>query len=216
MSDEQGTGDPAQANQTSQQNSQAATPPGYVEAIRLTNALQKIEQLTLANRSLTEQLQSSNQLAGQAETAKVQKETEFTSKVGEFQTQLQTLQAENAALKAEVGKYAIDANKIKALQEIGRTDLVPVMDALPYNEDFETMKVSIKKLADFSSQAIEKREQELLAGVTKAEVTPRSQSAQLPTDEKGWADYVNSLPLGSKERQDAFSQWHAQLMKPKS
>ena len=60
---------------------------------------------------------------------------------------------------------------------------------------------------DWGKDLVKEREQQLLAGVTPAPAATTSVTKPLPTTPQDWQTYVNSFPMGSPEREQAYEQW---------
>lgn len=192
-----------------------AAPEGFVEAARFNGAMQKIQELTLANRSLTDQLAAKDQSIGSFQATMTQKETEWNAKAGEFSTQLEAVKGEKTTLAAKVALSEATALKMKIIQELKRPELYAILDVIPNETDEAALRTKIQALANYSSDLAKGREEQLMAGITRNE-TPVVNATPLPTTEAGWSALVNSLPLGSPERASMFDAWHKSLMTPSS
>lgn len=190
-------------------------PAGFVEKARLDGALLKIQELTLANRSLTDQLAAKDQAIGSLQAQQAQKETEFVAKVGEHSTSISTLTAENADLASQLAKFKSLEAKVKAINELKRPELFSILDTIPDAQDDAQLKASLTKLASFADELRQKRETELLAGVTHTETQPGGGLPAMPADEKGWMALVESKPFGSKERDKVWQDYFNFVAKPK-
>jgi hypothetical protein len=185
-----------------------SAPEGYVEIARLNGALQKIQELTLANRTLTDRLTA---LTGEKATLTAdlqQKESAWQAQQSEFTTKLASAEKTAAEKDAQLSKFQAMQLKMKIIGELGATQLYSVMDVIPDTADEASLKASIEKLAKFAGQVAQTREKELTAGVTTIE---QNQGPQLPSNDKDWEKYINSMPFGSPEYQKAMDQWHSWL-----
>jgi len=180
-----------------------STPDGYVEVARFNGLMQRNEALTaqlteatgnLATRSSSLE-QSKKELVDQAAAQEVQV-GENTLKVTELTEQVSTLTAANL-------DYNSLQLKLKVANELGRPDLMALAQHIPNSTDEAVIKDALTAFAGFSDGAVKKREDQLLSGVSPAGsaggVAPKA-----PTTPQGWADYVNTFPLGTKEREAAL------------
>jgi hypothetical protein len=189
----------------------ASAPEGFVEIARLNGALQKIQELTLLNKTLTER---HTELSGKYTTAQadlVQKESVWNAQQSEFTTKLGSADKAIADLTAKQAAAEALRLKLKFIEEAKAPQLYAVMDVIPDTTDEAVLKASIQKLAAFAGQIATTREKELTAGVIPAE--QRSEGPAAPTTDEEWDKLVNSLPFGSPERSKAMEKWHAWLFK---
>ena len=206
-------GSAAQSSAQATTQSSAAAPEGFVEKARLDGALTRIQELTLANRSLTDQLTAANQKIGSLESDGAQKAATWQAQQSEFETKLQGAEQEKSQLNSRLSGFEATQLKLKVIKELKRPELVDILDVIPDIADEAQLREKIVSLANFASTLTQKREQELLAGETHVENNANTKAANLPSSNEGWQSYVNSLPLGSPERQEAMNAWHAQLFK---
>lgn len=217
MGDQTTTSDQAeQANQASAAGtagsnlSATQVPAGYVEKGRLDGALQKIQELTLANRALQDQLAAKDTAFGQLQAQLTEKETLAQAQVGEKAKEVETLQARMNELSKTSAEYAALQRKLNAIKTLGRPELISIMDVLPTADTDEAQVEAMKTIAAFAAKQSQARESELLAGLTKTEVPPtHKQQDTLPTDAQDWNAYIEKFPLGSAERQAAMEGWFA-------
>jgi len=216
MADDNATPDPASANQVSaasQSPAAAGAPDGFVEVARLNGALAKIQELTLANRTLTDQLNAKSTEVGALQAQIAQKEAEWQAQSGEFTSKLAAADTEKAGLSSQLTEYQVRQQKVKLITELGRPELLAILDVIP-NGDEAAMRASITNLANFAAGISTKREQELVSGILPI-VDLNQNASKLPTTEEGWTSYINSFPLGSAERKSAFDAWHTSLIQQK-
>jgi hypothetical protein len=204
-----GSAEQSSAQQTSQPSAQAA-PAGYVEVARLNGALQKIEQLTLSNQALTASLNDVTQKYQALQQQAVTKEAEWNAKAGEFTTKLTAAEQSAATSSGQVQKFEAQNLKLKLIGETRRPELYAMLDVIPDGDEAAT-KAFIQKMGTFADGLVKSREHELLAGVTHTETVVNTKP--LPTTEQGWSEYINSFPLGTKERADAMNEWHKVIFK---
>jgi hypothetical protein len=191
-------------------------PEGYVKKERLDGALAKIQELTLANRALTDQVNGIQTKYGTLEGAVSQKDAEASVKAGEFQKQIQALQEQLTVANTTIKTYESDKLKLKALQEMGRPDLISVMDTIPAGPDLESTKTAFANIAKYADDIKKRRETELLAGLSGTQSVAQVTAPPAPQTEKDWSAHIESLPLGSKERQKAWDAYFAFVNKPKT
>lgn len=192
-----------------------AAPEGFVEKKRLDGALQKIEELTLANRVLTDRV---NALTGEKATLMAdygQKESAWTAQQSEFTTKLASAETEKTQLNSELAKSNALKLKLKLINELKAPQLFSVIDVIADGTDEAAMKAQIEKLAGFATQIAQTREKELTAGVTTI-VTNPEQTVQLPTTDEGWKALVDGLQFGTPEYQNAMNGWHSWLFTKQS
>ena len=209
----EGTQVPGNAAPTSAQAPAApAAGAEMVEKKRLDGALQKIEELTLVNRTLTEQLNAikGEKVALMAEYG--QKETAWTAQQSEFTTKLTSAEAEKTQLATELAAAKALKLKMKIVQELNAPSLYNVLDVVPDSQDEAVLRPALQKLAQFAGTIAQTREQELLSGVTRTEKAPEN-NVQLPNSDEGWTNYINGLQFGSPEYQQAMDAWHKWLFK---
>ena len=183
----------------------AQAPEGFVEIARLNGALAKIQELTLANRTLTEQLAAKEQSVGSFQAQLAQKEAEWNAKAGEFTQQLETANTEKSSMASKLTEFDAMQLKMKIIAELGQPALYNILGVIPNITDEAALRAQITGLASFASDLVKKRETELVTGVLP--ITPPPGNKQLPTTDEGWQNHINSYPLGSIERQKAFEAW---------
>ena len=197
-----------------QPSAQAATPgsapEGFVEQKRLNGALQKIQELTLLNQTLTERLTTRDKDFTNLQADLTQKEAAWNASQSEFTSKLESADKTTTELNAQLSKFQAMQLKMKLINELGATQLYSVMDVIPDSTDEAALKASIEKLAGFANQIAQSREKELTAGVTTIPQNPQTQ-AQLPTTDEGWLSYIGKLEFGSVEYQKAMEGWHSWL-----
>ena len=203
-----GTDGQGAATQTSAPVTQAPpaqAPEGFVEIARLNGALAKIQELTLANRTLTEQLAAKDQSVGSIQAQLAQKEAEWNAQAGEITKQLETANSEKTTMASKLSEYDAMQLKLKIIGELGQPSLYSILGVIPNIADEAALRAQITGLATFANDLVQKRETELVTGVLP--ITPPPGNKQLPTTEEGWQQHINSYALGSIERQKAFEAW---------
>jgi len=219
MPDQTTTPDPALANPasvTTQAAGQAAgIPAGLVEAHRLTSAMQKIQELTLANRTLADQLATFTTSSGELRVQLATQEAGFATKAGEHAKLVSEYEAREVGYKTSALSAEKLARKIKAIQAVGQPALLSIIDVLPDADDDEKQIAAIKGIAEFATQQAKVRETQLTSGITHTEVVSQAGVTELPTTDEGWSKHMEKFPLGSEERGLATEQWFAYLNIPK-
>ena len=197
------------------QPSAVATPEGFVEIARLNGALAKIQELTLANRDLTEKVAAAQQNAGSLQGDIAQKVAGWQAMQSEFEAKLQGAEQEKSQLNSQLAAYKAMELKMKIIGEMKKPELYSILGVIPDTTDETALRKSIESLASFATSLTAAREKELLAGITTVENNTQTKAAELPSTNEGWQAYVNNLPLGSPERAAAMDAWHKQLFETK-
>ena len=191
--------------------SQGNQPPaGYIEKARFDGLVRKVEELTLANRKLQEDLQGKTSQVEQLSANISLKDTEKSAAVGERDNQIQTLTQASLEKDAELKRLRALELKLQVVNEMNRGDLVPLLSHIPDMEDAEALKATLGTFADFTDTAVRAREQQLTSGVlpvgggiTQADTQPSTREA--------WNKEINNLPVGSKERNAKVQEFGAWL-----
>lgn len=177
---------------------------------RYKGLVRKVEELTLANRTLTEQLASKSSEQEQLRSQLVVKDAEKTASVSERDKLLQSITQEKTSLEAKLVELQGLALKVDVIKELNRPELLKIADKLPNMTDKEALKVVLQDFAGFADELVQKREKDLLAGVTPKVSSAGSVKAQ-PGSEADWEKHINSLDLGSRERQTAMDDYWSWL-----
>ena len=164
-------------------------PEGFVEKARFDGLVRKVEQLTLENRSLNDQLAAKSSEGEQLRAQLVGKDTEKQAAASEL--------AELRALK----------RKLEAVKKLGRPELMGLAEKLPDLGDAQAMESVLRELAAATDAAAGRRERELLAGVTPIPQPHPLREGERIGSEKEWMAYIEKQPLGSVERQRAWDQY---------
>jgi hypothetical protein len=209
-------GSAGQANNPQTSATTTAAPAAgaeMVEKLRLDNALRKIEELTLLNRTLTERLTALTQSETTLKADLTQKESLWTAQQSEFTQKLTSAEQEKADLAVKLAASEALKLKLKLVKELQAPALYDVLDVVPDSTDEAVLRPALQKLAQFSANITKQREQELKAGITNAEIAPEN-NLQLPNSDEGWKSYVAGLKFGTPAYHDAMSAWHAWIFKP--
>ncbi len=214
----EGLGSSAEANSQqpqaeTQKTASSGAPEGYVQVERLNGALKKIEELTLTNRSLHEQLVAANTRLGELQAQGTQKEAEWTAKAGEHGKSLKAMSDERDTLQQQIAEQQAQIAKIKMIGELGHYPLLAIADQIPLHADEAKQKEAIERMAAFMKALVDGREKELTAGNTVVSTQPEVTVSKLPVTAAAWEKYINSLPLLSPERQKAFDDFFEWSMK---
>lgn len=181
-------------------------PAGYIEIARYNGLVRKVEELTLTNRGLNEQLTAKSseteQLKGQLSIKDVEKSTA----VGERDTRLNQLLTEKSTLDNEIKELRGLKLKVEVANELKRPELLRLAERIPALEDKEALRAIMEDFAKFADEAVSAREAQLLAGVTPIS-GPGSVTADEPASPQAWLEKINSLQLGSPERAKALNQY---------
>ena len=198
---------PAQPSNATPANTTPEQPPaGYIEKARFDGLVKKVEELTLKNRELEGQLAAKNSEYEQLNEQLAIKDTEKTVAVGERDKALQTALEENQAKDTELAELRALRLKLEVAKELGRPDLVAILERLPNLTDKEALTIVAKDFLGWGDQLVSEREKQLSAGMTDP-ISPVTTAPAKPTTSQGWEDHINSLPLGSPEREKAFNQF---------
>ncbi|HEY45699.1 MAG TPA: hypothetical protein G4O14_02810 [Anaerolineae bacterium] len=183
-----------------------STPDGFVEKGRFDGAIRKIEELTIASRSHAEELKAKDLEIERLTASLSSKDIEKTVAVGERDKNLETALTENQALLTEVQQLRAYKMKVETAREMGRPELIQILDKIPDLADAEVLKSVMADFVKFREDGIKERETALLSGITPP-APPIHNAPEKPTTGEGWSAYVNKFPIGSKERQAAFDEW---------
>ena len=209
-----GTVDQGNPPQSPQATGTSAQPPdGFVEKMRLDKALQKIQDLTLAGRTITEQLTEKdaeiarlNGLVSERDAALRVNSEDSGKKFSELNDKFSSAASELESLRSL-------KTKLDTAKELGRPDLLPILDLIPANSDKEAQKQAMLAFAGFADAAAQSREKQLLAGVTPSGGGAGAALTVLPTTSDGWMEKINSAKMGSVEKQklwDGYFAWASQ------
>ena len=184
---------------------QAAGSPDW-EA-RYKGLVKKVEELTLAHRTTNEQLAAKTSELEQLRSQLVVKDAEKSASVGERDKLLQQTTQEKIALEAKLAELQGLALKVEVINELGRPELLKIANRLPSMTDREALKVVLQDFAGFADELVQKRERDLLAGVTPGLSSAGNVKAALPASEGEWESHINSFGLGTRERQQAMDHY---------
>ena len=188
-----------------------ATPPqgppeGFVEKARYDGLTRKVEELTLTNRSLTEQLTQTSsekeQLTGQLAI----KDTDKSVAVGEYQKQLEAALITQTEQTAELGELRAVKAKMDLVRKHDAGHLVPILDRIPYLEDPEAMEIVFTDFIKWGDDMAKKREGEILAGYTPPAPGPaETGAAGKPESAEAWLTHIQNQT--GKDAEKAWSEY---------
>ena len=190
-----------------QGNPHQQAPEGFIEIARYNGLVRKVEQLTLDNRSLNEQLTAKSSETEQLRAQLTMKDTEKSAAVSERDRQLQEAIQGRTTLESEIGELRALKLKMDTIRKLNRPDLVRIADKIPNMTDAEALETVLKEFASFADEAATTREKQLLAGVTPGPGSSKPASATLPSSDEAWNAHIEKQPLGSEERQKAWDQY---------
>ena len=192
-----------------------APPPQQAQNIdwkaRYDGLVRKVEELTLTNRTLTDQLAAKSSELEQLRGQLVVKDAEKSATVGERDKLLQAITQEKTALEGELAELRALKLKVETIQELGRPELLRVAHRIPGMTDKEALKTVLQDFAGFADELVQAREKQLLAGVTPPVSSAGNTKAAVPSSEQDWERHINAQPLGSRERQRAFDDYYVWL-----
>lgn len=185
--------------------------PGQDWKARFDGALRKIEQLTLENRRLNDELvtltSKSEQLASQLSL----KDTEKNVAIGERDKRLQETMTSMSGIQGQLAELQALKLKVDVTKKMGRTDLMPILDSIPNMTDATALEAVLTTFAEFTDGRVKAREKELMAGITPG-VSSQQAGPTAPSTPDAMMKHIEALPLGSKERQKAMDQlWEMQM-----
>ena len=190
-----------------QGSSHQQAPEGFIELARYNGLVRKVEQLTLDNRSLTEQLTAKTSETEQLRAQLSVKDTEKSAAVSERDRQLQEAITSRTTLETEVSELRALKLKLDTIKKLNRPDLVRIADKIPNMTDAEALETVLKEFASFADEAATAREKQLLAGITPGPGSSKTAAPGLPTSDKEWNAYIEKQPLGSEDRQKAWDSY---------
>lgn len=194
---------------TPPQQGQNASPAGSPVdwKARYDGLVRKVEELTLTNRTLSDQLGGKTSELEQLRGQLVVKDTEKQVSISERDKLLQQTVQEKTTLEAQLAELQGLALKVEAINELGRPELLRIANRLPNMTDKEALKVVLQDFAGFADELVQKREKDLLAGVTPALSSAGNVKSGLPGSESEWERHINSFGLGTRERVQAMDDY---------
>ena len=201
MTDENTTGEQGNTSQQPEINLK-----DYVKKERYTGLVQKVETLTGslndAQKALSDKDIAIATLQSQFENAQGESETALKAKEVELTT-LSTSLAEQAEKLAVLEAMKL---KISVAREMGRSDLMPILDHVPDSTDPEQVKSSLAAFAKLADDAAASREKQLRSGITD---TPHETKSAGPTTQAAWLAHIQEMTIGTPEREKALKDYGA-------
>ena len=174
---------------------------------RYKGLVKKVEELTLATRTSNEQLAAKTSELEQLRSQLVVKDAEKSATVGERDKLLQQMAQEKTTLEAQLAELQGLALKVEAINELGRPELLKIAHRLPAMTDKEALKTVLQDFAGFADELVQRREKDLLAGVTPALSSAGNVKSATPASEGEWEGHINSFELGSRDRAKAMDDY---------
>lgn len=202
MSDEKNSPD-EQAQDASQQQE---TPEGFIKKERYTGAVKKIETLTNSQKEMQSELTEKSSEIEQLSGSLAEMEATVENTKGEYSSEIEELQGKISEKENQISSLQAMKTKVDLLKEMGRPDLLPIVDHLPNVADKDQLKSALNDFASTMDNAVKTREEQLLNGVID---TPSGggEGSKMPQTREGWVKHINQLPLGSDERKQATDQY---------
>lgn len=179
---------------------------------RYDGLVKKVEQLTLHNRALNEQLAAKTSELEQLRGDLVVKDTEKSAVSQERDRFAKEKTDQIGKLESEVRELRAFKAKVEAAKKIGHPELIEIMHTIPSVEDPAALETILSDFANFTDRRVKAREEQLLSGLTPGAGAPQAKSVSFSNSDE-WARHVNSLPLGSPERQKVMDDWYAWMSK---
>lgn len=176
----------------------------YKGASRIIN--QRDERIKALEAELATKASENEQLRSQLGIKDVEKSTSIAS----YQTQLE--QALKKASDSETALRSLQQFKAKydAAASLGDQRLLPLIESIPYVENPESLKAIMSSFLAWGKGLVQEREAQLMSGVTPP---PPASSVKVsgPTfaTNAEWQKYVNSLTVGTPEKEAAMKAWWA-------
>jgi hypothetical protein len=175
---------------------------------RYDGLVRKVEQLTLDNRTLTEQLTAKTSEQEQLRAQLGLKDTEKSAAISERDRQLQEAVQKTTGYETELNELRALRLKIEVAKELGRPDLIKIAERIPNMTDREALKTVLSDFANFADDAVREREKQLLSGITPSLSAAQSNlNSGVPTSEGDWMKFIEGKPIGSPERDKAWSDY---------
>ena len=185
----------------------AQTPEGYVEKARFDGLMKKVQDLTAELRDANANIQQKSSRAEQLQTEIDTLTAQGDARASEMQTQLNSLQQEMSDLSSVKSSHESMKLKLKVAKEMGRPELMQLADRIPDLTDEVEIEAAFKDFAKFTDMAVMTREQQLTAGLTPVGGPTNNATPAAPQTLEGWQQHIESLPLGSSEREAAMTQF---------
>jgi hypothetical protein len=96
--------------------------------------------------------------------------------------------------------------KLEVAKDLKRPELVSILDQLPNLTDKEALTTVAKDFLGFADDMVTAREAQLKAGITP-DISPVNPAPATPSTPAAWETHINSLTLGSPERNKAMNEY---------
>ncbi len=175
---------------------------------RYDGLVRKVEQLTLANRDLTGQLEAKTSEMEQFRAQLTVKDAEKLAAVGERDKQIQSITQAKSQAETELNDLRALRLKVTVINEMKRPDLLRIADKIPAMTDPDALKSIFADMASFADEAALEREKQLKAGMTGS-LSGNQKVQATPNSEDAWNKYIESLPLGAEREaaRDGYWDW---------
>lgn len=190
--------------ETSQQQINQGNPIDW-EA-RYKGLSRKFDELTRASEvkdgtiaDLTTQLE---QLKTQISTKDAEKNAAVSQRDKTIQESVQA----KTTLEQELAELRAFKLKVEVARELKKPNLLRIIDKIPNMENKEALTSVMTDFASFADEAALERERQLTAGIV-SNTSAAAQRPGTPGSEAEWERHINSFPLGSQQRQEAFDQY---------
>jgi chromosome segregation ATPase len=202
--------EPTDRSSTADSSQQQAgqSPAGNTDwKARFDGQVRKIEELTLRARSLEGQLDTKTSEIEQLRAQLSIKDTERTTAVSERDKTIQEMTQSRASIEGELKRLRGLEMKVKVAREMGRPDLMRVLETIPNVTDETALKTVMETFSDYADNAVREREKQLLSGLTPPINGAGTKGTNAPSSEAAWQEHINGLPLGSPERAKAHDDY---------
>lgn len=197
---------PVQQETSGQQVTQPAAASGENWEARYKGMVPIVEKLTSEKRTLQEQLDKKTSEYEQLSAQLGLKDAEKQAAVTERDKQLQQLLEAQTTNEAEIKRLKSLEMKVQVANELKEPRLLAIVDSIPSVEDKEALTTLMKNIANWGEDIVQKREKEILAGVTE-QTQSVAPVQEMPSDNAGWQKYLEGAPLGSTEREQRYEAW---------
>lgn len=171
----------------------------WVEKARYDGLVRKVEELTLSNRSLNDQLaqmsSDKEQLTGQLAI----KDTEKVVAVGERDKVLEKALQENQSAQSELRELRAMKAKLELVRKHNAGHVLPILERIPYLEDAEAMETVFTDFVKWGHDLAKEREQQILAGYTPPAPPPAGGETG-PKSSKEWLEKIQGLEGAEKDK----------------
>jgi hypothetical protein len=169
----------------------------------------KLQQNAATIQALSSQVAELQQQVANLSVQLGAKDGEHTTQVGQRDQTIQALNQEVSSLKTQIATLQGLQSKLSIVKKLNRPELISIMDAVPASEDPAQLEQLFNNLIGFTDSMVQARERQLTAGVTPTGGGNGVPSKPKPATSQDWEKHLNSLPLGSKERETAMNDWYA-------